>query len=232
MRLRKFTSCRYTPSLCATGTLLIALVVFLCGGKFNGRFVSTVRAAGSGETIVLVRHGEKPIDGLGQLTCMGLNRALKLPAVLIGRFGPAAAIFAPDPAGQVQEGPSNLSYSYVRPLATIEPTAIQLGLPVNTQLLFSDIAGLQNAVTAPTLANSTVFIAWEHKYAYMFAQQMLSHFGQDPTVVPVWNNGDFEMMYVFHITQNSSDNPRPQTLQFGVQQEGLTASLSNSCPGD
>jgi hypothetical protein len=34
------------------------------------------------ETIVLVRHGEKPDKGLGQLDCQGLNRALALPPVI------------------------------------------------------------------------------------------------------------------------------------------------------
>jgi hypothetical protein len=36
------------------------------------------------ETIVLIRQGEKPALGLGQLNCQGLNRALALP-VVIGR---------------------------------------------------------------------------------------------------------------------------------------------------
>ena len=38
----------------------------------------------AGETIVLLRHGEKPPTGLGQLTCKGLNRALALPSLLMG----------------------------------------------------------------------------------------------------------------------------------------------------
>ena len=31
------------------------------------------------ETLVVVRHAEKPAEGLGLLTCKGLNRALLLP---------------------------------------------------------------------------------------------------------------------------------------------------------
>ena len=69
------------------------------------------------ETIVLVRHGEKPADGLGQLNCQGLNRALALPAVIEKLFGRPDAIFAPDPA-QSKEDYGRL-YNYVRPLATI-----------------------------------------------------------------------------------------------------------------
>src|ERR1700730_4025255 len=49
------------------------------------------------ETIVLVRHGEKPDKGLGQLDCQGLNRALALPPVIAKTFGRPSAVFAPDP---------------------------------------------------------------------------------------------------------------------------------------
>jgi hypothetical protein len=181
------------------------------------------------ETIVVLRHGEKAVGGVGQLSCMGLNRSLALPKLLIGRFGRADAIFAPNPASRVRENSfSTRSYSYVRPLATIEPTAIQLGLPVNTQLSFADIAGLQAAVTAPAYANSTVFIAWEHKYAYDFARQMLRAYGLDPSEVPAWPSDDFETMYVFHITRTAGTDAPAMT--FAVQREGLEGSLSSACP--
>jgi hypothetical protein len=74
------------------------------------------------ETIVLVRHGEKPDKGLGQLDCQGLNRALALTPVIAKTFGRPSAIFAPDPSRQKQD--DGAPYDYVRPLATIEPTAI------------------------------------------------------------------------------------------------------------
>lgn len=183
----------------------------------------------SSETIVVLRHGDKAIGGLGQLSCMGLNRSLALPKLLIGRFGRADAIFAPNPASRMRENSfSTRSYSYVRPLATIEPTAIQLGLPVNTQLSFADIAGLQAAVTAPAYANSTIFIAWEHKYAYDFARQMLRAYGLDPSQVPAWPSDDFETMYVFHITRTAGTGAPAMT--FAVQQEGLEGTLSGACP--
>src|ERR1017187_8769085 len=83
------------------------------------------------ETLICIRHGEKPATGLGQLSCQGLNRALALPKVLRARFDMPAAIFAPNPG--VQKSDQGQLYNYIRPLATIEPTAIALGLPVNTQ---------------------------------------------------------------------------------------------------
>ena len=64
----------------------------------------TARAADPAtQTIVLLRHGEKPPAGLGQLDCQGLNRALALPPVLAERFGRPAAIFAPNPARKVED---------------------------------------------------------------------------------------------------------------------------------
>lgn len=77
------------------------------------------------ETIVCIRHGEKSPDGLGQLTCRGLNRALALPKVLLGKFGSPQFVFAPNPTQKVDAKSEKAGYYYVRPLATIEPTAIR-----------------------------------------------------------------------------------------------------------
>lgn len=200
-----------------------AAAVWLALGGCRRSQPSAYGTAGGTETIVVIRHGEKAAGGLGQLSCRGLNRALALPRLLIGRFGHADAIFAPDPAVQVREQSlTTTSYSYVRPLATIEPTAIALGVPVNAQIGFPDIARLQAAVTAPQYANGTIFVAWEHKYAYDFARQMLRSYRRDPSQVPFWPQDDFETMYVFRI--------RNGAMTFAVEQEGLSGSLSEACP--
>jgi hypothetical protein len=60
-------------------------------------------AEGHEETIVLIRHGEKPQGGLGQLNCQGLNRSLALPRVLIAKFGKPAFVFAPNPQQEANE---------------------------------------------------------------------------------------------------------------------------------
>src|SRR6266851_2438684 len=77
------------------------------------------------ETIVCIRHGEKPPGALGQLTCRGLNRALALPAVLLAKYGSPQFIFAPNPTEKVDQKEHLEGYFYVRPIATIEPTAIR-----------------------------------------------------------------------------------------------------------
>jgi len=188
--------------------------------------VAGAASAHAQETIVAIRHAEKPAAGLGQLTCQGLNRALALPKVLIGRFGHPDAIFAPDPAVQVNDG-SDRRYSYVRPLITIEPTAIALGMPVNAQIGFTDIAQLQSAVTAPQYAHSLLFIAWEHGMLNKFAQQMLAAYGDNPALAPYWPNSDYDRIYIFTIRQNAGH----PTLSFKIEHERLNGHLSTTCPG-
>jgi hypothetical protein len=186
---------------------------------------SGVQTLAAQETIVAIRHGEKPAGGLGQLTCKGLNRALALPKVLVSRFGKPDAIYAPDPAVQVSDG-SATKYSYVRPLITIEPTAIALRMPVNVQIGFTDIAKLQSELTAPANAKALVFVAWEHLKLNQFAQQMLQSYGKDPSVVPDWPNDDYDRIYVFKVGQNQGK----RELTFSVEHEGLNGSLSDTCP--
>lgn len=172
----------------------------------------------------MIRHGEKPPAGLGQLTCKGLNRALALPDVLLRRFGKPDSIFAPNPGDEVND-PGGL-FSYVRPLATIEPTAIRAGLPVNTQLGFRAIVELQKVLTQPIYAKSVIFVAWEHAYLYNFARQFLGFYGEDSSVVPEWPNTDYDTIYVFQLTRGDA---KPH-LTFRLEQEGLNGSLSDSCP--
>ena len=55
------------------------------------------------QTIVFMRHGEKPSGGYGQITCQGLNRALALPDVLTAKFGKPYYIYDPNPAVQISD---------------------------------------------------------------------------------------------------------------------------------
>jgi len=71
----------------------IFVITTLPGGAQTGNG----KAQDKTETIVCIRHGEKPPAGLGQLTCQGLNRALRLPQVLLTKYGKPDFIFAPDP---------------------------------------------------------------------------------------------------------------------------------------
>jgi hypothetical protein len=175
------------------------------------------------ETIVCVRHGEKPPAGLGQLTCQGLNRALRLPQVLIRKFGKPDFIFAPDPS-QVNHDPAG-DFCYVRPLATIEPTAIQCSLSVNTHYGFTDIAGLKQELTKPAYAGATVFVAWEHKYLDDFVKDMVNSSGGDASQVPGWPGNDFDSIFVIRLTHGKGGT----SATFTHDTEGLD-NLSTDCP--
>jgi hypothetical protein len=151
---------------------------------------------------------------------------LALPKILTSRYGKPDLLYAPDPAVQVTDH-SNTKFSYVRPLATIEPTAIQLGLPVNAQIGLDGIDALQKELTQPANAHAVIFVAWEHLLMNKFAQQMLQSYGKDPSAVPDWPNDDYDRIYVFKIKQTSG---KPE-LTFTVDHEQLNDSLSDSCPG-
>ncbi|MFB2565871.1 hypothetical protein [Rhizobium sp. IMFF44] len=149
------------------------------------------------QTIVFMRHGEKPEAGLGQLSCQGLNRALALPPVLTKLFGKPAAIFAPDPSKRKED--SGTSYDYIRPLATIEPTAIALGMPVDTSFGYEDIDDLKAELKKPAYAGKLIFVAWEHKQIVDLARQLMSENGGDEEEVPKWHGKDFDSLYVLRI---------------------------------
>ncbi|HEY2891715.1 MAG TPA: hypothetical protein VGJ31_13850 [Dongiaceae bacterium] len=176
------------------------------------------------ETIVMVRHGEKPQQGLGQLDCQGLNRALALPAVIRTMFGRPAAIFAPNPS--VQKIDDGFAYDYVRPLATIEPTAIAFGLPVDASIGLTDIETLKARLIDPKFQNAFVLVGWEHNQIVQLARNIMSAFGGDSASVPQWKGSDFDSIYVIRITRGGTGT----TAAFERYQEGLNHQPA-ACPG-
>jgi hypothetical protein len=189
---------------------------------FTNTAVTPAPAAGTTETLVFFRHGEKPSGGYGQITCQGLQRALALPSVLISRYGNAQYLFAPNPTTMVPDAAG--SFYYVRPLATIEPVAIRLGLPVNTRYGYTDIAGLQAELTGGSYASSTVFVAWEHQYLQQAVQNIMNAYGGGVTV-PAWASGDYDSLYVVRLVNSGGSI----TAQFSHEAEGLNG-LPTTCP--
>jgi hypothetical protein len=175
------------------------------------------------ETIVCIRHGEKPKSGLGQLTCRGLNRALALPRVLLGKYGSPQFVFAPNPAQKVD---GTGEYYYVRPLMTIEPTAVRCGLPVNTQFGYREIKGLEGELQKETYKKATIFVAWEHVLVDDFAKDMVKKYGGDPKQVPSWPGKDFDTIFLLKITRNEGK----ESIDFTIDRENLD-NLSDDCPG-
>ena len=195
---------------------VLAILVWSC-------FLPASAAKSMTQTIVLVRHGEKPASGLGQLSCRGLNRALALTEVLRHAFGRPDAMFAPNPAVQKLDGGE--AYDYVRPLATIEPAAIAFGLPVDVSFGLGDVAGLSHALDAARLRHAVVVVAWEHTELVAIARLLLAEHGGQQADVPGWDRQDFDGMYVVRIRREGD-----RTFStFERRAEGLNG-LSPSCP--
>ena len=175
-----------------------------------------VRAAepSTTQTIVLVRHGEKPEAGLGQLSCQGLNRALALPAVIRRMFGKPDFLFAPNPGETKNDG--GKPYNYIRPLATIEPTAIAFGMPVDTSFGLSGIDALRARLESPAFRNAVTLVAWEHWDLVTLTQGLVADAGGSAAVVPKWKGSDFDGIYVLKITRGAS-----QAVTFERRVEGL-----------
>jgi len=187
-----------------------ALVFFLiCSG---------LAARADVETIVCLRHGEKTPTELGQLSIKGLNRSLALPDVLIAKFGRPQFIFASDPARALVGGRGGAPfYDYVRPLATIEPTAILCGMPVNTSFGFTEIAGLETELLKPAYHRAVVFVAWEHVLEAKFAAKIIADLAGPPSQVPLWPHDDYDSLYVIRITWTGNK----ASVSFAHEQEGL-----------
>ena len=176
------------------------------------------------QTIVFLRHGEKPALGLGQLSCQGLNRALALPDVLQAQFGTPGAIYAPDPGSKAKD--KGVEYNYVRPLATIEPTAIRLRMPVNTSFGLTQINALEQDLLRPGNSMSTIYVAWEHNLAQQAAQRLIDNAGGN-VQVPHWAADDFDSLYVVRLKWQ---NGNPVSASFKIEAEGLNHQPL-ACPG-
>jgi len=195
-------------------TAMVTMMVWL--------FAASAHATTTTETIVFFRHGEKPSGGYGQLTCQGFNRATALTDLLVNRFGRPKYLFAPNPAPKIND-PAG-SYYYVRPLATIEPTAIRLGMPVNAQYGHTDVTGLQTELVSTKYESATVFISWEHVMLQRTVQNLMNQYGGG-FVVPEWPGTDYDSIFIVRLTRDAG----VPTATFEHGFEGLNG-MSTMCP--
>ena len=200
---------------------LVFLVVISSQVIAQNESAATVTVDSSAETIVAIRHGEKPVGGLGNLNCKGLRRALALPDVLLSKYGKPDFIFAPNPSERFDGG----NFNYVRPLVTIEPTAIRCELPVNTDFGYTQIEDLAIELRKADYQHALIFIAWEHGQLDKLAKLLVAWYGGDPSQVPYWSERDYDSIFVFRIFRQDGGN----SLVFSIDHEALN-NLSDSCP--
>lgn len=177
------------------------------------------------ETIILIRHGEKPLDKeIGQLNCKGLNRSLKIPYVLIGKFGKPDYIFAPNPSDQI--GKKDQKYSYIRPLATIEPTAIQLGIPINAQFGFSHLSEIEDELLNLMYKDSLIFVSWEHNKLVKIVRDIyIKDKNNSADKIPDWPASDYDSIYILKISREKETTK----ITFSQEKQNLDGQ-SETCP--
>lgn len=178
------------------------------------------------QTLVFLRHAEKPGEGLGQLNCQGLNRALDLATLLPEKFGPADYVFAANPSREVEEGSNDNAYSYIRPLMTISPSAIKLGLPVNIDFGANDTGDLADELLQDKYRNATVYTAWSHGYLPELINTVAGKaLGEKRTITDDWDGEDFDSLYVLTLTWHNGK----ASLQSHSYKQGLDNG-QESCP--
>ncbi|MGG2019517.1 histidine phosphatase family protein [Pseudomonas protegens] len=166
-----------------------------------GFFERQVTPIDGTQTLVFLRHAEKPDQGMGQLNCQGLNRALDLSTTLPERFGNADYVFAANPLRHVEEGSQDQRYSYIRPLMTIGPSAIRLGLPVNIDFGANDTDELADEFLREQYHNATVYTAWSRGYLPELINAVAGKvLGEERMIVEDWRRDDFDTLYVLTLT--------------------------------
>ena len=178
------------------------------------------------QTLVFLRHGEKPDGGLGQLNCQGLNRAIDLSTLLPEKFGKADYVFAANPTRNVEEGEFDNSYSYIRPLMTISPSAIKLGLPVNINFSANDTGDLADELLHDKYHNSVIYTAWSHGYLPELINKVAGDAtGKKTTITDDWESSDYDSLYVLTLTWHNGK----ASLQSHVYKQGLDNG-AEACP--
>ncbi|MGX1187294.1 hypothetical protein AB7M29_004973 [Pseudomonas sp. F-14 TE3623] len=187
---------------------------------------SRAQPADGTQTLVFLRHGEKPAGGLGQLNCQGLNRAIDLATLLPEKFGKANYVFAANPTRNVEEGELDNSYSYIRPLMTISPSAIKLGLPVNIEFSANDTSDLADELLHDKYHNSVIYTAWSHGYLPELINKVAGEaVGKEQNITDDWESSDYDSLYVLTLTWHNGK----ASLQSHSYKQGLDNG-QESCP--
>ena len=164
---------------------------------------------------VFFRHGEKPDNDSGQLTCKGLTRALRLPPVLLNRYGMPDMLYTSAPY-------QNKAGSSLRAVLTMTPVAMRVSKPIILRYHADQTRKLINALLKEDKADVT-YIAWEHKNLVIATRRLVAKAGGDSTKVPFWTPSDFDTIYVVRLDDEY------HFKSFTVESEGLNG-VSAQCP--
>jgi hypothetical protein len=154
--------------------LLPAVALLLCIAS------CTAGAQDKNTKLIFIRHGEKPDDG-DNLSCKGLNRALKLPEVLKAKFGIPDHVYVP----ALHLGKST---PRGRMFQTASPFAIKYNLAINSNFEEEDAKDLAADLEG---RKGTSLIVWEHNYIKPVLKALgIATKGMD------WPDGDFDTIWI------------------------------------
>jgi len=102
--------------------------------------------------VVIIRHAEKPTRG-DNLNCQGLNRSMRIPGMLVAKFGVPDYTYVPAMG-------LDSSTRHSRMFQTIIPLAVKYNLSINTKFAEKDSDGVASDVRNKS---GTVLMVWEHR---------------------------------------------------------------------
>lgn len=167
--------------------LFIVSLALSCSGHAQ-------QGSGGPQRVIIIRHGEKPAEG-DNLSCMGQNRALMLPAVLYTKFKTVDYIFVPT----LKIGKSTHES---RMYQTITPYAIKYNLNINTKDDVDDASGLAKDIMKKT---GTILIVWEHNNIPLIASAL----GIKDEKLK-WKDSDFDSIWIITFTNGKATLTRDQ----------------------
>ena len=174
--------------------------------------------------VMMIRHAEKPlaetpphgvtVDGVNDprsLTPRGWQRAGALVPYFVGLGGGAGSSGLPVP-GHLIASRIGLNSSSARPLETVQPLALRLGVAVDTRFLKGDTGPLAQALTK---IEGVALVSWEHHVIPSIAEALVGGPGIVPTT---WPDDRFDIVWVFERRDADSDfafRQVPQLLLHG-----------------
>jgi hypothetical protein len=176
-----------------TGRVALTVLFFLCFAIFS-----------FAQTVVIIRHGEKPPKGKN-LNCQGLNRSLKLPAVLYSKFGIPGSIYVPSLD-------NNISTGHARMFQTVIPLAAKYNLKINSRYAEMDTDALAREIKSK---KGFVLVVWQHSIIPSIVRALgVKGFSMR------WGDNDYDSIWIINFPKGIA--------KITFDKEGLTP--STSCP--
>ncbi|MFF2322747.1 hypothetical protein ACFVTJ_16990 [Agrobacterium sp. NPDC058088] len=107
------------------------------------------------------------------------------------------------------------TFAYVRPIATIEPTVIANGPPVETAIGYHGVDALVEALAPVDHEARVTFVAWEQKTLVKAAKSLMKVVGGNPGDAPKWPSDDFDSLYILKLPDNEKTTLRTLITRIG-----------------